>query len=86
MLIGGDDFSNDVITLSTCFLIFVCLELSFSLLADWSTEEAQGGGIQIPETRSCKLSILPFLAPPPERLESLLAGYNAKSSARMSTP
>ena len=25
MLIGGDDVSNDVITLGTCFLMFVCL-------------------------------------------------------------
>ena len=60
MLIGGDDISNDVITLGTCFHVFfnVCLHSrSFPLRADWRNLTAQstgshrgiGGGIQIPE-------------------------------------
>ena len=32
MLIGGDDVSNDVITLGTCFLMFVCLRARFRFL------------------------------------------------------
>ena len=32
MLIGGDDVSNDVITLGTCFLMFVCLRALFGFL------------------------------------------------------
>ena len=52
MVIGGDDISNDVITLGTCF------SRSFSLRADWrkfdSSVEGEpqgiGSGIQIPET------------------------------------
>ena len=35
MLIGGDDISNYVITLGTCFSIFVHILLSFPLRADW---------------------------------------------------
>ena len=58
MLIGEDDISNDVITLSTCFSMFVLHSRSFPFRADWRKsdssvhEEPQGtgGGIQIPET------------------------------------
>ena len=58
MLIGGDDFSNDVITLGACF-VCVCLHSrSFPLCTDWpkSDRSVDGepqenwGGIQIPET------------------------------------
>ena len=38
MLIGGDDISNDVITLCTCFSMFFFFfvhQRSFSLRADW---------------------------------------------------
>ena len=64
MLIGGDDISNDVITLGACFLVFfnVCLHLrSFPLCADWrnlaaqSTASHRGIGERV---RSCKLSFL----------------------------
>ena len=76
MLIGGDDISNDVITLGACFLVFfnVCLHLrSFPLCTDWRNLAAQstgshrgvGGGIQIPE--EYLQALLPFPAPPPER-------------------
>ena len=55
MLIGGDDISNDVITLGTCFF-YVCLRSrSFPLHADGGNLTAQstrshrgtGGGIHI---------------------------------------
>ena len=58
MLIGGDDISNDVITLDTCFTMFAHIRarLRFALiggnLTAQSTENHRriGGGIQIPET------------------------------------
>ena len=70
MLIGGDDISNDVITLSGCFHAFfnVCLILArfrFALIGGNLTAQSTGshtgigGGIQIPSDS------LP--APPPQR-------------------
>ena len=59
MLIGGDDISNGVVTLGTCFQVDfnVCLySLSFPLRADLRKSDSSGdrgigGGIQItPET------------------------------------
>ena len=61
MLIGGDDISNDVITLGACFHAFfnVCLILArfrFALIGGNLTAQSTGshrgigGGIQIPET------------------------------------
>ena len=59
MLIGGDDISNDVITLGTRFSIFVhiCSRFHFALiggnhLTAQSTGSHMGiaGGNQIPET------------------------------------
>ena len=82
MLIGGDDISNDVITLGACFLVFfnVCLHLrSFPLCADWrnlaaqSTGSHRGIGERVERVRSYKFS---FLFPPRRQSapESLLAG------------
>ena len=82
MLIGGDDISNDVITLGACFLVFfnVCLHLRpFPLCADWrnlaaqSTGSHRGIGERVERVRSYKLS---FLFPPRRQSapESLLAG------------
>ena len=56
MLIGGDDISNDVITLGTCFSMFVYISARFRLaliggnLSAQSTGSHRGiaGGIQIP--------------------------------------
>ena len=56
-LIGGDDISNDFITLGTCFSIFVCIRARFRLeliggnLTDQSkgSHGGIGAGIQIPE-------------------------------------
>ena len=54
----------DVITLGTCVLMFVCIRARFRFvliggnLTAQSTGEPQGGGIQIPKKRSCKLSFL----------------------------
>ena len=58
MLIGGDDISNDVITLGTCFSMFVYIRacLCFMLIGGNLTAQSTGshrgigGGIQIPET------------------------------------
>ena len=75
MVIGGDGISNDVITLGTCFLMFVYIR------ADWwksdsSVEREPQGELQVEfkfQRRSFKLSFFPFRyqsAP-----ESFLAGY-----------
>ena len=58
MLIGGDDISNDVITLGTCFSMFVYIRARFCFALIGGNLTAQstgshrgiGGGIQIPET------------------------------------
>ena len=59
MLIGGDDISNDVITLGTCFLnvCYTSARFRFVLLgrnpiarSTWSRHRGIGGGIQISET------------------------------------
>ena len=57
MLIGGDDISNDVITLGTCFSMFVyiCAHFCFALIGGNLTAHSTGihrgigVGIQIPE-------------------------------------
>ena len=59
MLIGGDDCSNDIVTLGTCFSMFVyiCARFRFSLIGGNLTGQSTGsrrgigGGIQIPETQ-----------------------------------
>ena len=56
MLIGGDDVSNNVTTIDTCFSMFVyiCVCFFFTLigrnLTAWSTggHRGIGGGIQVP--------------------------------------
>ena len=73
MLIGGDDISNDVMTLGTCFSRFVYIRARcrFALIGGNLTAQSTGshrgigGGIQIPET--WLQTLLPFPAPPPER-------------------
>ena len=57
-LIGGDDVRNDVITLSTCFSIFVYIRYRFHLMLiggnltahSTGSHRGIGGRIQIPET------------------------------------
>ena len=57
MLIGGDDFSIDVITLGTCFSMFVYIRarFRFALIGENLTAQStgsqrgMGGGIKIPE-------------------------------------
>ena len=57
MLIGGDDISNDVITLGTCFSMFVYIRVRFRFALIGGNLTAQstgshrgiGGGIQIQE-------------------------------------
>ena len=58
MLIGGDDISNDFITLGTCFSMFayICARFRFALIGRNLTAQSTGsqmgigGGIQVPET------------------------------------
>ena len=58
MLIGQDDISNDIITLGTCFSMFVYIRthFRFMLIGGNLTAQLTGshrgieGGIQIPET------------------------------------
>ena len=58
MLIGGDDFSNDVITLGTCFSMFVYIRarFRFAMIGENLTAQSTGShrgigsAIQIPET------------------------------------
>ena len=78
MLIGGDDISNDVITLGMCFSMFVYIHARFCFMLIGGNLTAQstgshrgiGGGIQIPEGHSWKLS---FLFPPGELACRLVA-------------
>ena len=58
MPIGGNDFSNDVITLATCFSMFVHIRARFRPALIGGKLKAQstgsrrgiGGGIEIPGT------------------------------------
>ena len=71
MVIGGDDITNDVITLGTCFsmLAYIRTRFRFPLIGGNLTAQSTwsrrgfGGGVQIPET--LLQAILPFPAPPP---------------------
>ena len=81
MLIGKDDFRNDVITLSTCFSMSVYIRdgFRFALIGGNLTAQSTGSykGMEVEfkfQRRSCKLS---FLFPPRRQSdpESLLAGY-----------
>ena len=69
MLIGGDDVSDDVITLGTCFqclVTFAFVSASCSLAEIWQlSQRGIRGGIK--NSRKVVASFLPFPAPPPER-------------------
>ena len=72
MLIGGDDISNDIITLATCFSMFVYIHarFHFALIGGNLTAQSTGShrgngdGIQMPEMQLQALR--PFPTPPPE--------------------
>ena len=78
MLIGGDDISSDVITLGTCFSMFVYIRAHFRFILIAGNLTAQsmgshrgiGGGIQILEMY-LKASSPSFSCPAPK---SLLTG------------
>ena len=81
MLIGGDDISNDVITLGTCFSMFVYIRarFRFALIGKNLTAQSTGatGELEVElkfQRCSCKLS---FLFPPSRQSvpQSLFAGY-----------
>ena len=73
MLISGDDVSNDVITLGTCFsiIVYIRARIRFALIGGNLTAQSTGnhrgigGRIQIPERQLQALLLFP--APPPER-------------------
>ena len=80
MLIGRDDISNDVITLGTCFSIFVyiCVRFRFALIGGNLTAQSKGatGNWRWNSNFRGVVEGSPtFPAPSPERLEILLAGY-----------
>ena len=71
MLIGGDDISNDIITLGTCFSMFVYILTRFCFVliggkSDTSVDSGATKELVVQEFKfqrhSCKLSFLP----PPE--------------------
>ena len=72
ILIGGDDISNDVITLGTCFSMLFTFALTGGNLTAQSTGEL---GVEFKfQRRSCKLSFL--FSPRRQSVpESVLAGY-----------
>ena len=81
MLIGGDDISNDVHTLSTCFSKFVYIRtcFCFALMGRNLTAQSMGsasGGLEV-EFKSQSALKLSILFPPrgcQNTPESLLAG------------
>ena len=88
MLIGGDDISNDAITLGTCFLFTIALfSASRWLLEIWQlSRRGATGELKVEfkfQRRSCKLSFL-FLPRRQSAPESLLAGYHVNAASRQS--
>ena len=82
MLIGGDDIGNDVITLGTCFSMFVyILAHYFPLFADSQKSDSsvnrkpQGNWRWNLNSRHVVQALPSFPAPPPECPQSLLSGY-----------
>ena len=70
MLIGRDGISNDVITHSTCFSMFVyiCARFRFALISGNLTAQLTGSHRGIGEIPETKLqALLPFPEPPPVR-------------------
>ena len=83
MLIGGYDISNDVITLFSCFLMFVYIRTRFCcaliggdlIVQSTGSHRGIGDGIQIPELQA----LLPFSAPPPGSPRKACSQANMKS-------
>ena len=78
MLIDGDDISNDVITLGTCFSMFVYIRTCFRFaLIGWQLgqqETAEELEVEFKfQRRSCKISFL-FLPHCQSAHKSFLAG------------
>ena len=88
MLIGGDDISNDAITLGTRFSMFVniCPRFHVALICENSIAQSKGspreigGGIQIPQM--LLQAFLPSFAPPSELSREL--DYSTNSGASTS--
>ena len=82
MLIGRDGISNDVIILGTCFSMFVYIRARFRFALTGGYLTAQSTGSH--RWNSQLQGLLPFPAPPPERPESLLAGFMKSSGLLLS--
>ena len=76
MLIGGDDISNDVIILGTCFSMFVYIRVRFcfaliggNLTAQFNNGEPQGNWRWNSNSRERDVVASPpfFSRPPPQR-------------------
>ena len=88
MLIGGDDISNDVSTLGTCFLMFIHILASFrfALIGGSLTAESTGshrgigriGGGSNSNSRDVVASSPSFSALPPERPAELVRRLRLK--------
>ena len=86
MLIGGDDISNDAITLGTRFSMFVniCPRFHVALICENSIAQSTGspreigGGIQIPQM--LLQAFLPSFAPPSELSRELDYSTNSGTS------
>ena len=82
MLIGGDDISNNILTLSTCLSMFVYIRtcFCFALIIWWksdsSVDGSATGGLEVEFKFQSALKVS-FLFPShcQSTLESLLAGY-----------
>ena len=88
VLIGGDDISNDIITLGTCFSMSVCICSHFRLALIGGNLTAQSTGVTGElevefkfQGRSCKLSFL-FLPRRQSVPEKMLTGYRQLSEKR----
>ena len=87
MLIGGDDISNDAITLGTCFSMFVYNRprFRFALIGENLTAQSTGshrrigGRIQIPESLHKMLRILKNVRKPKCSTSYVTVAYNALS-------
>ena len=86
MLIGGDDISNDVITLGTCLSTFVYIRtrFRFALISGNMTAQVDGEpqgnwrwNLNSGDVLAKLQALFPFPAPPPERPGELARGLQA---------
>ena len=87
MLIGGDDISNDAITLGTCFSMFVYTRARFRFvliggnLTAQSTKRHRGTEVRIQSPGTLLQALLPFPARPPEGIGELARRLDMENRA-----